>query len=77
MLAKNTWPLRQCHPKKTVVFQLLLFYMSQGRSTPCIGDKLIQPLIGNPYFMGIFSPLRTWVDELMSLSPIIWKCHGS
>ena len=24
-------------------------YMSQGRSTPCIGDKLIQPLIGNPY----------------------------
>ena len=23
--------------------------VSQGRSTPCIGDKLIQPLIGNPY----------------------------
>ena len=20
-----------------------------GRSTPCIGDKVIQPLIGNPY----------------------------
>ena len=32
---------------------------------------------GNPYFMGIFSPLRTWVDEFISLSPIIWKCHGS
>ena len=28
------------------IFQLL--HMSQGQSTPYIGDKLIPPLIGNP-----------------------------
>ena len=27
-----------------------------------LGDKLIQPLIGNPYIMGPYKPLRTWVD---------------
>ena len=35
--------------------------MSQGRSTPCIGDKLIQPLIGNPY-NGYINPYY-WVDD--------------
>ena len=25
------------------------FYLCQGRSTPYIGDRFIQPLIGNPY----------------------------
>ena len=28
-----------------------------------MGD--LPPLIGNPYFMGIHQPLRTWVDEFI------------
>ena len=36
--------------------------MSQGRSTPCIGDKLIQPLIGNPTYNGYINPYY-WVDD--------------
>ncbi len=50
-------------------------HLCQGRSTPCIGDGK------NPTFNdGI---LISWVNinpyglGLMSLSPIIWKCHGS
>ena len=39
-------------------------YVSQGRSTPwSLGMGDLPPLIGNPYFMGIFQPLRTWVDD--------------
>ena len=43
-----------------------------------LGDGRRHPTftIGNPYFMGPYKPLRNWVDELMSLSPIIWKSWG-
>ena len=37
--------------------------MCQGRSTPYIGDKLIQPLVGNPY-NGYINPYY-WVDEFI------------
>ena len=45
-------------------------YMSQGRSTPCIGDGN-NPTFndGNPY-NGYINPYGL---GLMSLSPIIWK----
>ena len=33
--------------------------MRQGRSTPYIGDKLIPPLIGNPY-NGYINPQPSW-----------------
>ena len=46
-----------------------LTHVRSGRSTPCIGDKLIQPLIGNPYNGYIFTP----TIGLMSLSLIIGK----
>ena len=38
-------------------------HMSQGRSTRCIGDKPIPPLIGNPY-NGYINPYY-WVDEFI------------
>ena len=41
--------------------QIQQLHVSQGRSTPCIGDKLIQPLIGNPY-NGYINPYY-WVDD--------------
>ena len=35
-------------------------------STPwSLGMGKIQPLVGNPYFMGPYKPLRTWVDEFI------------
>ena len=39
--------------------------MSQGRSTPCIGDGK-NPTFndGNPYFMGPINPYY-WVDEFI------------
>ena len=40
-------------------------HLSQGRSTPCIGDKLIQPLMTGILIMGPYKPLRTWVDEFI------------
>ena len=39
--------------------------VSQGRSTPCIRDKLIQPLMTGILIMGPYKPLRTWVDEFI------------
>ena len=51
--------------------------MSQGRSTPCIGDGDIPPTFNdwNPYFMGPYKPRSYWVHEL-SLSPILWEIMG-
>ena len=45
--------------------------MCQGRSTPYIGDKLIPPLIGNPY-NGYISPYY-WVDD----HPLLHGNNGS
>ena len=41
--------------------------MSQGRSTPCIGDKLIQPLMMGILIMGPYKPLLLgwWVYPLL------------
>ena len=50
----------------------LNLHLSQGQSTPCIGDKLIQPLMtGILISWGPINPNRDWVDEFPS--PIIWK----
>ena len=52
-------------------------YMSQGRSTPCIGDKLIQPLTTG--ILRVYKPLR--VDESIPYSmEISWEWidpHGT
>lgn len=40
-----------------------------GRATPFIRDKLISPLIGNPYIIGISTP----TIGLMTMHTIIWK----
>ena len=41
-------------------------HMSQGRSTPYIGDGRPPTFNdGNPYFMGPYKPLRNWVDEFI------------
>ena len=37
----------------------VVLHMSQGRSTPCIGDKLIQPLMTGILIMGPYKPLPT------------------
>ena len=41
--------------------------MSQGVSNSLLGMGMgnLQPLVGNPYFMGPYKPLRTWVDEFI------------
>ena len=43
-----------------MLYDLVGKYMSQGRSTPYVGDgRLIPPLYNrNPYFMGPYKPLR-------------------
>ena len=45
--------------------------VSQGRSTRCIGDGKIPPLIGNPY-NGYINPYY-WVDD----HPLLYGNHGS
>ena len=47
------------------------FQMSQGQKSRFIGDKLIQPLIGNPY-NGYINPYY-WVDD----HPLLYGNNGS
>ena len=51
--SKNT--LMSCWPQ-----------MCHGQKSHFVGDKLIPPLMTESlYIMGIFSPLRTWVDDFI------------
>ena len=52
--------------------------MSQGRSTPCIGDGRPPTFNdGNPYFMGPYKPLRNWVDEFIPYYMEMKSCELS
>ena len=55
--------------------QRVRFLHEPGSKLLVLG-MVIQPLIGNPYniYNGYINPYGL---GLMSLSPIIWKCHGS
>ena len=57
-------------------FQMLSskHHLCQGRSTPCIGDGRSPTFNRESLFHGCINPYGL---GLMSLSPMIWKCHGS
>ena len=67
----NGWNLKITMLKRKIAFQTSIFgfHVSQGRSTPCIGDGHPTFNDGNPY-NGYIKPYGL---GLMSLSPIIWK----
>ena len=58
------------------------FYLCQGRSTPYIGDRFVQPLMGNPYVCKSLLQAQAWSHSLPqenngSLQYTPRKLHGS
>ena len=58
------------------------FYLCQGRSTPYIGDRFVQPLMGNPYVSKSLLQAQAWSHSLPqenngSLQYTPRKLHGS